>query len=182
MTRCASGLIKFQDSLIINISRKNQLIPLSDHGHSFLFISLHLLSNLASKQLSMTCFWGGLSLLFCYHGAFVISLTHSSADFQNISTERKAGFKNLTYYFLIPEKKFSTSKIYFWSCWIFWKDKFCMLKSTVNYCISQWWLHGIKEILLLTWVSISELVNFYSPWSHLKTHGSLTFSEWIEVN
>ena len=40
MARCVFGPIRFQDSLIIDISGKNQLIPLSDNCQAFLFIYL----------------------------------------------------------------------------------------------------------------------------------------------
>ena len=43
MVRCAFEPIRFQDSLIISISGRDQLIPLSDHCEYFLFISLYLI-------------------------------------------------------------------------------------------------------------------------------------------
>ena len=58
---CASDPVRFQDSLIINISGRNQLISLSDH-YQFLFVSMHLLSNLAVFHLVITCFLDFLDL------------------------------------------------------------------------------------------------------------------------
>ena len=74
MVRCASGPIGFQDSLIINISGKNQLIPLSDHCHFiFLFYFVAPFIRLSRVPFSYDLSWLlflfiALILFFCESG------------------------------------------------------------------------------------------------------------------
>ena len=148
VARCASGLIKFQDSLIANISRKNQIDtfvwPLS-------FFFIHFLASfikLGFEAVIYDLFLRRFEFIVLLHDVFMISLTHSSGDFQKYFYWKKSWVQKFYTLLFNTARKISMSKIYFWSCWIFWKDKFCILKPTVNYWISQWWLHDIKDILL----------------------------------
>ena len=61
-------------------------------------------------------------------------------------------------------------------------DRFCLNYLTSLYKSKWRKVRLVRDHLPISFLILSELINFYSPWNHQKTIGSLMISGRIEVN